>query len=299
MNKVKKYCSRYLHNNKWQVLFFIISVALSFIWFRTGKQIAGGEESFSIFNNQDQIKQVSDWQTAGTGFPAPFYLNNIILVVFVKILSILNLSLALIQALFYFIVIFLGLNSFYYFQRELVDEGKNSIFFMVSCLFYLFNLYGMTQIWGRFLYAHMLLWAYLPLFLLLWIKWLKENRLKTLIVFMGTNLIFSATYSQPAFVLTLALPAALFGFLELWKKRHKIEDIFRLIFKIFIFFLSWLVSSIWWLYPNLILSSSSFSEKGDLKLNLDSLVSVSQYFRNWDILLLRQSFLLGKGSVFF
>ncbi len=276
------------------IFLLIISALTVAIWFSSGKVLAAGEESFSIFNESSMETQASLWQTSGTGYPFPVYVTRFIPAMFVKFFLTLNIQMFLIQAVFYFLLICSGMIGIYFLAREFLKT--ESIAPLIVALFYFLNLYSQTQVFARFLYSGMAAWSFLPISLLLWIKWGKTNNLIWIFLFCFFSVVFSIAYLQPANMITLWAPLVLWtGWLTFKNRRNKF-----LIFRILLFSVLgmafWVLANIWWLYPYYKVGGGAFSEISDWFQNFESLRGVSQYFSTGQIILLRQSFLLGKDS---
>lgn len=283
--------------NKAYYLFFLIAIVIVFLWFSGGKQLGGGEEGLSIFNERPIFSQISLWQEAGTGYLHPIYVARVIPLFLVNLLKPLILDFFVSQALFYFVFIVSGLVGFYLLSKEIFKNSKKVELIPISAsLFYFFNLYSQSQIFGRFLYSSLALWSLAPTYLFFWIKWIESAKIKWLIFSIIVSFIFSLAYLQPAHVFAFWTPPFLWVAVKIFKEtKHRIRILVLSLAGVS----SWAVSGLWWIYPYLRLGVSTFEEKLSAKLNLESLVSVSQYFTTKDIVLLRQSFLFGPASSLF
>ena len=117
----------------------------------------------------------------------------------------------------------------------------------------------MGQVWARSLYGGMFSWAYLPLFLYLWINWIRENKLAWLVAFLVSSFIFVHAFSTPASMFTYWIPAGLFVIVEIWLRRKSGKSYLPVLLKSFLAVVLWLFISIWWIYPYIKLSASIFS----------------------------------------
>lgn len=265
-----------------------------FGWFRGGSLISGGEEGFSVFNNRSVFSQTSLWQETGSGYLMPAYATRLMPVLFVFALQSVNLSLAGIQVIFYFTLIYSGLIGFYFLTLEIFKDSKKvKLISFFSTLFYFFNLYSQSQIFGRFIYSAIALWSLAPIFLYCFIMWMETARFRWLIYLTLVSTIYSLAFSQPAHVLALLSPTFLWTFIKVLrspKKRMYITILFLVGISL------WVVFSLWWIYPYFKLGTLAFGQKLSADFNLESLVSVSQYFPTKELILLRQSFLFGPAS---
>lgn len=292
MQKIKK--------NKSILFLSLVAFLVVCVWFSEGKQLFGGEESLSIFNQRDPLILNAIWEKPGTGFPNATYLVRIPISLFVQTLNKTGLDLWFIQSLVFFLLISSGMIGCYFLVKELF---KDLIFLeyvaVFSATFYFLNLYSMTQVWGRFLYSGMFLWAMLPVFLLTWINLVNKKKLMRFLFFGIVSVIFCLTYLQPAFIMAIWILAGLYSIIILISKRKDPKELVRLSIIWLTGFIFWLVLNLWWLYPNIVLSKEVFSDITGYKANLDSLRGVSQYFKSSQIIFLRQSFLLGPLSEYY
>lgn len=280
------------------LIIFLTSLLITIIWFHSGKQIAGGEESFSIFNTRNVYEINNNWEESGTGLPNPTYLVRIPISIIVNILNSVGGPLWMIQAVTYFLLLTTGGLGVFVLTKMLLNQ-KNSFMSFAGSLFYLLNLYSLTQIFGRFLYSSIFTWAYLPLSLYLWIRLFIEKKVKYLLLFLATSILFSLSFLQPANIITLWVPIGIWTLLQLFSSRKKLFKLVKLSVLMTVSLALWCLTNIWWVYPYLKLGNTSFQNISNSRANFDSLVSVSQYFPTSQILLLRQSFLFGKDSGWF
>lgn len=277
------------------LLIILFTLVIISIWFYDGVIIAGGEEGFSIFNNRPIMPLNGYWEEIGTGFANPTNLGRIPISYIVAIFSSLGMEMWLIQAIYFFTLILVGIISFYFMLIELFANvlKKNKYIFLIGSFFYFLNLYSLSQIWARFLYSHMTAWALLPLFLLLLIRFVKRRSAVDLLYFIASSSFLSLAFMQPAFVLTIWFPAVLWTVvycIQNKKKRRKI------IYGFLTTLLTWVITNIWWIYPYIILSKSAFLDRLTTQSSIDSLRGVSQYFPSEQIFLLKQSFGFGELS---
>lgn len=278
------------------LLFFSVSLFLAPQWLDTGKIIATGEEGLSIVRPQRALELYkSVWYENGLGMLIPVYLPRVTLFASAAFFN-RFLDIWLVQAIVYFFAIFSGLTGSYLLVLHTFKKHGIAI---ASSLFYLLNLYAMTQVWMRFLYTEMFAWAYLPFFLFFWIKWIEHRKTKWLLFFLVSSIIFSNAFGHPAYLFTFWTPAGFYVLIELWRRRRKAKQVFILATVSLSTFLLWMLVNIWWIYPFLKLGSSAFSQISDWRANFDSLRGVSQYFSTDQIFLLRQGYLLGKDSLWF
>lgn len=288
------------YENLYLLLIPIISSIIIFSWFYEGKIISNNsEENLNIFHSQKSAEHLSSfWNPVAMGWKSTFSMPSYPTFALLGFLESLELPAFQIQALLLGTIMTIGMLSMYF----LIRIGFNMEHFVafLGSIFYLLNIYSMTQIWKRFIYSHMMVWAYLPLFILFWIRWISSRKFRWLLYFLLSSLVFAHTFSNPVFLSTFWVPAALFVLIQLWQTRTNKENLLRIILISAIGFVLWLVVNLWWLYPTLTLGSSWAVQTGQTsQSDLSSLQAVSQYFPIWEVLLLRQSWYLGKSNDWF
>lgn len=279
------------------LIFLTITLLLAFQWFKTGEFMATGEEGLSLYRPLRTFQVYkSVWYETGTGYALPVVIPRLTLFGFTSLLDYLIFPSWVVQAITFWILLTVGTLGMFLLGRIFFKDYSISV---LASLFYLLNLYSQSQVWGRFLTQGMFSWAYLPLFLFLFIRWLREKNIVLLLLFILSSVIFSNTFGQPASIFTLWVPAGLFVLVEVWAERKRLGRVFNLLAKSLFALSVWLVVNIWWIYPEVKLSTTAFSSISNWKTNFDSLRGVSQYFPIEQILLLRQGYLFGKDSLWF
>lgn len=276
----------------------IIASIIIFSWFSEGKIISNNsEEDLSIYNSQNLAENSSSfWYPSGTGLKMvlrmPTYPTSTVL----GFLESNGIPAFLRQAILLGTLMAVGMLTMYILLRNGLRMNYPVSF--IGSLFYLLNIYSMTQIWKRFLYERMFVWAYAPLFVFLWIKWIDGKRLIWLPFFLLSFLIFTYSFAfSPSHLITIWSIAAIFTLTALWSKRRNIRDLFKILLKSLIGFILWGVVNAWWFYPMLTLGSSWTGETGQTwQGDFNSLLGVSKYFPLWDVLLLRQNWYLGPEN---
>lgn len=285
--------------NLWVFLFLIPIFLIIFSWFLTGKIISNNSEENLNINKIGRYAEYysTPWYPTGAGAKAPFHIVRYPTFLLLSKLEDLQLPPFLIQAIFLGFLMLVGILNMYLVARKgLGLENKISL---IGSLFYLLNIYSLTQVWKRFLYQGIFAWVYLPLFIFLWIKWIEKGRLVWLALFLISSLVFSYVFTQPAHLITFWTPAGIFILFKIWQSRKNTEDIFAVLAKAILGFILWIIFNIWWFYPTIILGSSWSSEYTvGWQVNFDSAVAVSRSFPIWEVLLLRQSWYLDPANDF-
>lgn len=279
------------------LLFLIPIFIIIFGWFSTGKIISNNsEENLNILSPSRTAERYSTfWWSIGTGAKIPFQISREGVFRTLSLMERVGIPSFQIQAIFLGSIMFIGTISMY----ALTKYGFNLSSFIagLSSLFYLLNIYSLTQVWKRFLYNGMISWAYLPLFLLFWLKWILENKFKWLFLFVLSSLFFTYTFSNPAYLLTFWIPAFTLVLIRAWGFRRDIKKLLKLLGFSLMGFILWIAVNVWWFIPTLFLGKSWTDENiSDLQINFNIIHALSQSFPLQEILLLRQSWYLGKEN---
>ncbi len=272
---------------KWFITSFIFAFSLIAIWSGPGKMLAHAEEGLPFYRLEHTFNIYKYiWQDSGLGSINPFLMSRLTLYGFSAWLSSYHIPSVTIQQLVLFILIMSPLIVIPLLSKTLSPSSNSSVG-IIAALFYVFNLFVLTQVWHRFIYPLIFLWSYLPLFLLLWLEWLETKKIKYLFYFLLSNLIFSDVYGLTSSVLALWIPAGI-----LWFRSRQIIPAVAAI-------LLWSVTTAWWWYPLVAIKDNPYNQFLNLAQNLTSLVDVSQYYSNSDILLLKQKYYFGPKTIWF
>lgn len=288
------------YENLYPLLIPIISSIIIFSWFYEGKIISNNsEENLNIFHSQKSAEHLSTfWNPTGIGWKSTFSMPGYPTFALLGFLESRNVPAFLIQAMFLGTIMTVGILSMYILIRNGLRMNYPVAF--LGSFFYLLNIYSLTQIWKRFIYSHMIAWAYLPLFIFIWIKWIGTGKLTWLFYFLLSSLIFAHTFSNPVFLSTFWVPASIFVLNELWFERRNKKNIVKILISLAVGLILWIVVNIWWLYPTLTLGSSWSTQTGQTwEGDLSSLKAVSGSFPIWEVLSLRQSWYLGPDNDWF
>lgn len=294
---------RFLNKNLIFLLIPLVSSIIIFSWFSEGKLISNtSEEDLNIYHSQKNAQYYSNfWYPYGTGRAAPFFMPRYPTFFFLGYLEQIGIPAFLRQAMLLWILMTVGIFGMYLLLKKCF--GISTVFSFIGSFFYLLNIYSMTQVWKRFLYQGIFAWAYLPIFLFLWIKWIETKRIMWLFVFLLTSLFFCYTFSQPANIITIWAPAGIFVLVKIWRTRLSVNKAVIIFLRSFIALILWCLVNIWWLYPMFTLGSSwgnSWKETlgEEWVYSINTLQAVSKDFTLSDIALLRQNWYLRANNDF-
>lgn len=243
--------------NPFIVLIILIPLALCIVWFKDGKIMAGGESGLTFYNpdRKFELSHLS-WSEIGLGSAlrngvtaAPTYW------VFAKMNAI-GLPNFLVQAIyFYFLYVASGLSI--YFLTKTIFPTIQPRFIFISTLFYWFNLFSLVNIWNRFLYDFMSLWAYLPLATYLFVYGIKKRKPSFAILLTLSSVLFSFGLSNIAFLLLLWFVLFSFFMFSLLSYGQKIFTVYYFLITIisFVFF------NFWWISHAILFRTNSYFEE--------------------------------------
>jgi GT2 family glycosyltransferase len=270
--------------------FFVPLLAAIMIcsWYASGKLIASGEEGLAFarpFRTFEIYRYL--WYDTGTGYPMPLTIPRTTFYALVSFFDIFFPS-WIAQALTLYCTIVMGMTGMYFLCMNFL---KNKLVAVIAALFYFFNLYSMTQVFGRQLTSGYVAWGYLPIFLGLWIKILQTKRIRWMLAVALTSSIFSNAFGHPAYVITLWIPVLLYWayyvFINIKDRKELLDTAKTILTTVAI----WALVNAWWIYPFLKLGQSSFTTADSTQGNFDSLNGVSKSFPIQEILQLKQTFL--------
>jgi hypothetical protein len=276
-------------------LFVTIAVFLVVVWFRNGIMLATAEEAlpfYSILRTSNLYS--SFFYDTGLGLSGVFNISRVPF--YFLLLPIQNSGVAswILQAVVFGTLIFTALTSVYFLVKRILGENETRLACIAS-IFYLCNLFTLSQIWTRFITSLLFLWAYLPLFLFLWISYVNSGKIKYLFFLLVSSILFSNTFVLLSPLITLWICAFIYFVLRLFEKESKKELLIRAI----VSFILFIGVNIWWLFPILESQGSLSAVSVDVNQNIHAVEEVSTFFPNSEIFSLRQTYMFGKESPYF
>lgn len=259
------------------IIFFIVSIIIVASWFKSGLYFGGAEMGLSPFYNPSRylhIQQFIWWGDVSPGIIVPQFITAIPLYFILSILQ--NFFSALIlQALLFFILLFLMGYGMYLFALDILGENKRA-YSIAAGLFYIFNSFLLVEVWHRFLYTGIFLAAALPILILFWQKWLREGKVNSLVIFLFGNLAFSYMYGNLTsaiavwlLLLLMTVAKAIFP----WQGK---KVLLAISYKFAIGFLLFLFTNLWWLIPVFRVSTQVLPQQHNIEDNISTLISISR-----------------------
>ncbi len=269
-------------------LILIITLLILLSWFRDGKKFATAEEGAPFYDiNISARLYGSTWSRSGFGFvnpmvlPIGFWLN-----------SILPVNNNFIEEMNFAFLILSGFIGMFLLVSKMIS---NRLIAMTASIFYFFNLYTMTQVWQRSLYAGMFSWAYLPLYTFLFIRWMEHGGIKNLITLVLSTFFYIWLFVQIGYAFSLVAISATYVLIKISREKEVIDKLNTALKSAFYAFIALMVN-LWWIYPYLKLSKYFYNEVTTVNLSFESLKGVSTSFPFSQIVLLRQKFFFESSA---
>lgn len=277
-----------------QILFFLVSFVLVFIWFRNGNTLGAGEMG-NPFYNLKQMFGISGyaWGNQVVGGNSGLTTTSGTFWGFMYLLNKVGLSGAFLQAGLFFFCLFFSMQGMYLLIKETLPQVNNKGLILGS-VFYVFNPFSLANIWNRFLLNTILFYSIFPILLWLFISGINNKKYSNAILISIITAVLSYAYAGPAQTILywgILFFTAVFIFLTSKKNNFAI--------KFFILhLLSWIVFNIWWLSQQILFRLSNtyavataqfYSGSGNYK----TLISLSDVLGK-----LRNIFLLQHGTFF-
>lgn len=224
------------------------------VWFYKGLLFAGGEESLMFYDlHRTYALFNSIWYETDTGYPDLFNIQRIPLFLFLSIVSNLGFLNIQIQAFTFFILLSVGSLAIFFLIRETVTadlelKEKKWLPFLAA-VFYIFNPFSMSQIWGRGLTFQFFSFALVPAFLLFFIVGLKRKNIIFGLLAVLLSFFLSAAYAHPAIVLTSWANVSLYFLFYLFKAKKNKKDMLFACYYFFLVVLFWVMTQSFWIYP--------------------------------------------------
>lgn len=233
-----------------KILFLNVAcVVLVVTWFHKGLVFGGAEAGLQYINlNKTYQYYESTWKEIENGLPLltdQMELPNFFLM---NLLSSFGLPNFIIQAGVFLMLLLIAANSVYLlFKITLGKELGLKYLPLIASIFYLFNPFTMTQIWGRALTYQFFSFASLPLLLLLFILGLKHKNLIYVFLFCLASFLLSTSFAHISYVLTLWIMLSLYLGYFIFTNRNKNSLIFFAVIYFLALLILWLLTNWWWL----------------------------------------------------
>ncbi len=264
----KKYFQKSI--NLEMLIIVLVPIILSAIWFRNGNLLGHGESGIPFYDLGITYRGAKfAWFFSHLGTSSNFFTASIPTYWFLYQLARLGIENVALEA-FVFISLFITSGfSIYLFILELFPKIRRH-YALLGTFIYWFNPISTINVWNRFLYNHMYIWALLPLVLYLFIRGIRRKDYRFSLITSLSTAIFSYALTTPTFnILLWAMLVYIFIFYFLLKR-----DLRSFLLKYLgIALVSYLLFNFWWLIQafylyffnkNVSLSSEYFTLEGNI-----------------------------------
>lgn len=263
---------------------FLLPLILITIWFSNGHFLASGEAAipFATLSRHVELTQ-NAWSEYALGNYPGFISASYPTYYSFNFLSELGIPGFILEAIFFYIIFVVAGLSIYCLVGEIFSSVEN-IFKLSAVFFYWFNPFSLVNIWNRFLYNHMVFFAYYPLMIFLLIRGIRKNDYK-FAYFMGlVSLLFSYASTSPALDFLLWFTIGIIVIFKfIWEKNIK-KRIFIILFSLLTLII-YCLFNLWWISQMFSYTSSSQFAKTTNTFfnsteNIDTLQNISNRLGN-------------------
>lgn len=229
----------------------VIPLILVIIWFRGGLILGGGEVGIPFYRPGKTLQLVTSvWIEYATGGFTIGWLPKVPVIYLATVFENLNLPPFLYQALIFFVLMVIGVISFYLLTLNLVVHKKHkTTIAIVSSIFYLLNPFSMSQVWGRGIEAQFFAFALLPATILLFHLGFKSKNYLFAVLIALTSGLLGLAFGLLTFIIVYWLVLFTYLLYEIFTSENKVSQALFGIKFIFITFIFWCLINAWWLAP--------------------------------------------------
>lgn len=222
-------------------LIFVLAIIIVGILFRDGLLKASGESGLPFYNISRSYNLFSStWSDLGLGNSSNIGTAVIPTFWFFKTLHELGFS-PYYQEYIFFVLAFAASGMAIYELNKIVVPNISKTISLAVVLFYWFNPLAVVNVWNRFLYNYMVLYAFLPYAMYLFLTGLKNKKYSHALIFGVSSVFFSYAFtSMPSLILAWGCLALVTIFMS--RKQSKFSVCFFLLALV-----SFLICNAWWL----------------------------------------------------
>lgn len=267
----------------------LICTLIIIIWFRQGLIFGGAEDGLSYYNYTKSLAFTSSiWSYAAAGTPALFNVPRFIYFFITEYFFRAGISNIILQAITFWILILTGTLSVYFLIKETVVNGLKKEWRewapFLGGLFYFFNPFAITQMWGRALSFQFFSFALVPSFLLFFVLALKRKNLFFLIVAGLISLLFSSAYENPGVVLASWTGIVFYFIFYIYSQRKNKGNIIFACISISLLSLIWFLVNSFWITPVFSSSKEAIGQTLSSMDNVESLKALRPNSRIYNVI---------------
>lgn len=261
------------------IILLFIPLIITSIWFRNGLIHGGGEEGVLFYNPQKALQLSSSvWAEFITGSSIAIWLPKSPVIYLAFIFQKIGLPPVVFQMIFFYFLMEIGILSVYFLTSNLLEKNGKSIS-LIAALFYLFNPFSFSQIWGRSLSTQYFAFSFLPLALLLFYLGIKRRKYIFGILIALISAAMATSYEFLTFIIVFWLVLLIFLVTYVVVSKNKTREMYFGVTFIVLTFVLWCLFNCWWLIPLLTSFGGAYSGNSSLGAdNVGSLLGVSRSF---------------------
>lgn len=216
-------------SHKQSVLIIVLATTLlASVWFHNGYIMGGGEAGITFYdlNKQLEVTELA-WTKLNLGNSVGIGVGSFPTYWVLAILQNIGIPGFIIQAIFFSSLFIVSGISIYFLIKVLFPDTKPT-FALLGVFFYWLNPISLVNVWNRSLENYRVFWAFLPLFLLLYLLGIKRKRYLFALIIGLTSGIFSYALTAIPFnvlLMGLSVYTSIFYFLTDKTVKEKVFDI--------------------------------------------------------------------------
>lgn len=258
------------------IAYAILATVLIFSWFRYGHSYGGGDVGIPFYDPERILVIIKDiwWDAAAPGIAIPQGLTSVPFQFVQANIARLGLPFVIIQAAFFWMVIFAGGYGMFLVALNVFGKDKFALALLAG-FFYELNPYMMIQVWHRFIHNTFFLAAALPFFFLFFRSWIRGGNFLSLLLFLLSNFIAVYLYGSMAFIVTVLVLLLSIFVLEILVPWKGLANTRLIVVRTFLGIVAWLAIHTWWILPVLNVAPAVLSSQHSILDNVSALQSIS------------------------
>lgn len=267
----------YLKKTYIGIIFFLLSLIIVLIWFKSGLYYGGAEVGVGPYYHPSRYLDIQKsiwWESTAPGGLVPQFVAGVPLYFILSLLEKI-FSPLIIQAILFLLLLFMMGFGMYLFVSSYFNKNK-IIYATIAGLFYMFNSYMMVAVWHRFLYTGFFLGASLPILALFWKLWIDKDKFIYLTLFLLTNLAFVYMYANLTSTIVVWILCFLLTVARVifpWQRgKNCLNTALKLLLGLSLF----LLTNLWWLIPVFKVSTGVLSQQHSIEDDISTLINISK-----------------------
>ncbi len=228
------------------VIIALSALMLVGIWFRHGNLLGSAESALPFYDLSIYTDQTNwAWSYPSMGYPSGLTTASGPSYYFLSVLQRLGIPGVVLEAMVFWIFIFVSGISIYLLVNELYPEVQKPLA-LLGVYMYWFNPFSLVNVWNRFLYSHMAFFTLLPLVTFLFIRGLTKRSFRYVFLIGIAAYIFSYALTSLPFNLVLWMLLTYIVSFYIWTEKNKKIKLFYAMFYLGTLIFYILVNA-WWI----------------------------------------------------